>query len=77
MDRRYFKVLEELQECSTLATYMAMNANYDRKYDDCLKSALDDILQQVHSCQQMLFRATRLQTQGEPWIREVCGTRQS
>lgn len=77
MDRRYLKVLEKLQECSTLATYMAKNANFDQKYDDSLKSALDDILQQVHSCQQMLFRFSRLQVKGEPWIREVCGTRQS
>lgn len=76
MDRRYLKVLEELQECSTLAIYMAKNADYDQKYDDSLKSSLDDILQQVHSCQQMLFKAVRVQTQGEPWITEVCGTRQ-
>lgn len=69
MDKRFFKVIEELHDCAALANAMAMNANYDQKYDDCMKEPLAQIMCQVHSTQQMLFRAVRLQTAGEPWCR--------
>lgn len=71
MDRRFFKIIEELHDCAALANAMAMNANYDQQYDDRMKDALTQILEQVHSTQQMLFRAVRVQTAGEPWCKEL------
>lgn len=77
MDRMFFKLIEELVDCQQLANAMAMNANYDKQYGEVVKDQLPTLYKQAHLLQQSLFNAVRIQTAGEPWIKEICVTRQS
>ena len=71
MDRLFFKLIEELHDCAALANALAMNANYDAKYDECMKGKLDVLRREAHKLQQLLFSAVRHQTAGEPWCRDL------
>lgn len=77
MDRLFFKLIEQLVDCQQLANYLAMNANYDSQYGEVVKDELPILYKHAHVLQQCLFNAVRSQTAGEPWIKEVCATRQS
>lgn len=70
MDRMFFKLIEELHDCAALANALAMNANYDAQYDECMKDKLEGLHKETHKVQQLLFNAVRHQTAGEPWCKE-------
>lgn len=67
MDRLFFKIIEELHDSAALANSLAMNANYDAKYDECMKDKLADLHKEASKLQQLLFSAVLHQKAGEPW----------
>lgn len=69
MDRLFFKLIEELHDCAALANALAMNANYDAKYDECMKDHLGFLHNEASKLQQLLFSAVRHQKTGEPLCR--------
>lgn len=71
MDRMFFILIQELHDCATLANALALNANYDAMYDECMKDKLVDLHNEAHKLQQLLFSAVRHQTAGEPWCSET------
>lgn len=71
MDKLFFKLIEEAHDVAALANALAMNANYNSQYEDCMRDKLPELHRQLHDCQQILFNAVRHQTAGEPWCRDV------
>lgn len=67
MDRLFFKIIEELHDCAALANALAQNANYDAKYNECMKDHLADLHKEASKLQQLLFTALLHQKAGEPW----------
>lgn len=71
MDNLFFKLIEEAHDVAVLANALAMNANFDSQYNDCMRDKLPELHRQLHDFQQTLFNAVRHQTVGEPWCRDV------
>lgn len=71
MNRQFFKLIQEAHDVAVLANALAMNANYDSQYDDCMRDILPELQRQLHDCQQAFFQAVRHQTAGEPWCKDV------
>lgn len=71
MDKLFFKLIEEAHDVAVLANALAMNANYNSQYEDCMREKLPVLYRQLHDCQQAFFNAVRHQTVGEPWCRDV------
>ena len=77
MDRMFFKLIDQLVDCQSLANHLAMNANYDSQYGELVKDELPILYKHAHVLEQCLFNAVRRQTACEPTIKEICVTRQS
>lgn len=70
MDRLFFKIIEELHDSAELANALAMNANYNAKYEECMKDKLADLHKEAHKLQQLLHRAVSEQVTAEMWYKQ-------
>lgn len=66
MNRLFFKLIEEAHDVAVLANALAMNANYDSQYEDCIRDKLPELHRQLHDCQQALFQAVSNQIVSKP-----------
>lgn len=66
MNRLFFKLIEEAHDVAVLANALAMNANYDSQYEDCIRDKLPELHRQLHDCQQALFHAVSNQIVCKP-----------
>ena len=66
MNRLFFKLIEEAHDVAVLANALAMNANYDSQYENCIRDKLPELHRQLHDCQQALFQAVSNQMVCKP-----------